>query len=156
MITEKDIEYLKKEIEPSFWKFVEKTEWREHTNQSSDFIIPRVAPFFSLKEIDIFEKRTLWLRNYLRIHIAEVFNKSTNISNDGWWDFRCHIVGCGEEFFYETIQDQDKMVQMFDDRDYVENFQYIFNKIKESEEEYIRVYSTECREKNIDILLDER
>ena len=131
--------------EKKFWKIVDKINWKklckEHRNPSDfgrrivrndcDLMIDEIHEMYDecvrlyrqLKqktEIICMQKCGHKDVNCIKPDIPRL--KHVSVSDDGFNDMLCHVIGLGQKRYYEALDDIDKMWEP----DYVENFSYCF------------------------------
>lgn len=136
---EKDTAVFSSDEESYAWGIVENLGWGiESTDYKSigkklaiDYpnYIERLSDFVQLKR----ELLVSRLNEYANERGS--FRTYYGIGDDSFWDLTAHIVGLGQEKYFQIFENPEIAKKMVDERDFVENFQYIFRNAKEYLEE---------------------
>lgn len=115
----------------NYWKIIELANWKEDKDYKEigtlwkkilkPEIIEETEKFYSEKLSEI--------KEVLETHALEKTGKRYGyygVSDDGFWDLSAHIIGLGEDFYNRVLQNPEIAKELADNRDYEENFGYIF------------------------------
>ena len=132
----------------TFWYIVDKIDWKQCMNDDisniRDKLLDIIKVYNRRKKIDIINKyesryssidinklkyRYLDILSALYYYFKDVWLFSTDISDDSYWDLRFSIVGFGKDFLISALNDTQVFLDMVNNKNYAENFGYIFNNI---------------------------
>ncbi len=111
------------------WKVLESFKWDHAGNYDKEMLT-----FWTKDVLKDAEKCAKDFRRYLGNALEEHAERVTGsrysyygVSDDGFWDLTAHIVGLGENVYRLVLNYPEIAKMMADERDYTENFEYIFN-----------------------------
>lgn len=118
--------------EQKSWEIVDEMNWS--VNHDYKKILAELNYKYDVMEIDDLRQFAVAKREELiKVLYAHALEKTGSqysyygVSDDGFWDLTAHIVGSGEDYYNEVMQDPEKAKVLADSRKYVENFEYCFN-----------------------------
>lgn len=122
-------------ITPSKWKLIEEIGWywKAKEETPNDEVAKYLMENYSTN--DIVELKNFVVRHRLKLQgfilgycksSPKEFRDRIRLSDDGLWDFSSHIVGLGEVMYNYVIDHPDCIIEL--QKDYVENFEYGFDK----------------------------
>lgn len=122
-------------ITPNKWKLIEEIGWywKAKKENPNDEVAKYLMENYSTN--DIVELKNFVVRNRLKLQrfISSYcksspieFNDKIQLSDDDLWDFSSHIVGLGEVIYNYVIDHPYCIIEL--QKDYVENFEYGFDK----------------------------
>jgi len=124
-------------IDKKFWEFVDFVNWMEISKVKLDFdklVLDSIANKYTYAEFDKFRYIARKYNNELRTNLRDIWLSKRNKygpSDDGYSDLCSSIIGKGETFCKLMISCdvenyEKEYLKMAKDRDYFENFMYIF------------------------------
>ena len=109
--------------EAKLWQLVNKAQWEGRHDLDFAQSVYTKLPFNHFQQLWKFVEAKL-------DELDDKFGKKiTNVGDDSWWDLRAEVVGRGKSFYHKI--NMNIIQSMADDVDYVENYQYSFQKHKD-------------------------
>jgi hypothetical protein len=114
-----------------FWSLVDGIGWGNKSKNDDD--VEMFLKDFPLSVVKKSLEIAIEKRKHLKVVLDE-YEKSKGkgnywgIGDDGYWDLRAHIVGLGKETYEKCLEDPEIAKKIADERSFIENFEYGFNR----------------------------